>query len=299
MDEVSLLPYVTHGLITLLSKSAPVLMPDASSPPNVSAIPVPLPTHPVAQRAVARETISFDWTPVPDAERYRLQIAATDAFETTYYDELVSEPGSVSLHDVLPEGATEASWRVRAENAADERWSRPARFQIRSSEETGATDFFVNASPVPIYPANGEAVERRAAAFTWEAVPEATGYHLQIGSTSALRDPEVDLTFDQLTSLTLFEMLPADASPLYWRVRALFPNDAEGPWSETARFGTDVGETQDPTSPPDSEVAPTEGTPRAAGPAETGRTSLAVAVTFILLLLASFIATLALIQYFE
>jgi hypothetical protein len=271
-----------------------------------SAIPVPNPTHPVAGRPVAADAPTFDWTPVPDAETYRLQLAATDAFDTIYHDETADGPTSVALADVLPDDAGEVVWRVRAEAPEQTPWSTPARFDATAPDAGEAREFLIDAPPVPVHPIQGDAVEASAAAFTWEAVPEASGYRLQVGEEAALDDPLLDLTLDRATSITLFEMLPPERSTLYWRVRGLFPNESEGPWSDTAGFGTSpdvaaeeeavVAEGEAPDTGPDAPSP--ENSPVAAGPAQDARTSQGMALTFIAVLLVSFMVTILLVMLF-
>lgn len=266
-----------------------------------ASVPTPTPTHPVAGRSVTDDAPTFDWTPVPDATTYRLQLAASRAFETVYYDEAVDGPTPVPLEDVLPDDADAVVWRVRTETGADASWSIPARFSVSEPDTEGDEQFLVNAPPVPIYPVREDAVDVRRAAFTWEPVPEASGYQLQVGTTEGLAEPVVDLSFDQVTSVTLSEQVPADASPLYWRVRALFPNDTSGPWSDTAVFGTDpeTGEEEPtPDDAPSSTEAPSpKNSPMASGPAQEARTSTAMAMTFVLVLVVSFIATILAIMW--
>lgn len=266
-------------------------------------MPRPTPTQPVAGRSVTDDAPTFQWTPVPGAGAYRLQLAATDAFETVYYDDTVEGPTSISLDEVLPADATTVVWRVRAQTGSEAPWSTAARFDVSgTTADSGA--FRVEAPPVPVHPMEGDAVDVRAAGFTWEAVPEASGYQMQVGETDALDAPTVDLTLDQTTTLTLFEMLPAETSPLYWRVRALFPNGTEGPWSETAHFGTDeapAGEAlQAVDEPAEADVDPPspQHSPMASGPAQEAHTSSAMALTFMLVLVISFTLTLLLILWF-
>ncbi len=267
-------------------------------------MPRPTPTHPVAGRSVATEAPTFDWTPVPDADTYRLQLAATDAFETIYCDETVEEPPSMSLADVLPDDATVVCWRVRAETDAEAPWSRPAHFDATAPDAAADEgQFLVDAPPVPIHPIDGDAVDPQAAAFTWEPVPEASGYQLQADTTEAFDDPVVDLSLDRVTSLTLFDRLPVDASTLYWRVRALFPNDTEGPWSRTALFGLEVeseaagADSAEETEPAPSDPPSPKNSPVAAGPARQARTSPAMAMAFVLVLVVSFVATILAVMW--
>jgi hypothetical protein len=271
-----------------------------------SAIPVPTPTHPVAARPVASAAPTFDWTPVPDAGTYRLQLAASDAFETLYYDDTVDGPTDLDLAEVLPDDAGVVAWRVRAEAPEKTPWSPAAHFEAPGAAPGEDREFLVDAAPVPIHPIRGDEVEADAAAFTWEAVPEASGYHLQVAPDEALDAPVVDLTVDRVTSLTLSEGLPAGQAPLYWRVRALFPNESEGPWSDTARFGTnpDVDPAEEALAAPGEEPtasadAPSDAnSPIAAGPAREAHTSPAMALTFMAVLVVSFLVTIFLIMLF-
>lgn len=263
-----------------------------------ASVPTPTPTHPVAGRSVADDAPTFDWVSVPDADAYRLQLAASDDFETIYYDESVEGPTSLSLSDVLPDEATMVSWRVRAETGAQAPWSEPARFDVSKPDAEDQEDqFLVNAPPVPIHPIEGDDVDARRAGFTWEPVPEASGYQLQVGPTEAVDDPVVDLSFDQVTSVTLFNRLPEDAPTLYWQVRALFPNETIGPWSDTAHFGTDPETGEEETAAeeapsPSAEARSPKNSPLASGPAQEARTSTAMAMTFVLVLVISFMATI-------
>ena len=271
-----------------------------------SAMPVPTPTHPVAGRSVASGTPTFDWTPVPDADTYRLQLAASDAFETLYYDDTVDGPTSLALDDVLPDDVDTVVWRVRVETAGETAWSTTARFETPGTQADDAREFLVDAAPVLIHPSRGDDVEADAATFAWEAVPEASGYQLQVAPNESFDEPLVDLTVDRVTSLTFFEMLPAERASLYWRGRALFPNESEGPWSDTARFGTnpDVDPADEALAAPGEEPPGAEGpssdanSPIASGPAREAHTSSAMAWTFIAVLLVSFLATILLIMLF-
>jgi len=266
-----------------------------------SSMPVPNPTHPVAGRAVASATPTFDWTPVPDADTYRLQLAASDDFETIYYDEFVDGPTTLSLAEVVPDGVTSVAWRVRAETGSDTPWSNPAHFDV-PGPDTGSDEaqFLVDAPPVPIHPVEGDAVDARLATFTWEPVPEASGYQIQVGTSEAFDESVVDVSFDQVTSVTLADALPEKASVLCWRARALFPNDTSGPWSDPAYCETKVerGEEDVAEAPSSSGEASTyKDSPVAAGPAQRAHTSTGMAMAFVLVLVVSFVATILAIMW--
>jgi len=266
-----------------------------------STLPAPQPTHPVAGRTIPDEAPTFQWTAVPDAEAYQLQLAASEAFDTLYHDATVDGPTAVSLDEVLPDDATTVVWRVRVAPEAEAPWSNPASFTLGEREADDDAQFLVDAPPVPIRPISGDAIDAAGATLTWEGVPEASGYRVQVAETAAFDAPAVDLMLDQDTTLTLFDALPNDTAPLYWRVCALFPNDTEGPWSETGQFGTDPAVQEDDAPVPQRDAAAeAEASIRrsavAGSPAREAHTSSAMVVAFTGVLLISFLITVLLVM---
>lgn len=270
--------------------------PYQESPPRT--LPVPTPTKPVAGRPAASEAPTFDWTPVPDATKYRVQIAETEAFETIYYDEPTARAPSLSLDSVLPDDTTTACWRVRAETgeSTTSPWSDAAHFLVPTAELAADDEVIrVDAPPVPVHPHSRRdaPVDHRAVTFSWEEIPAASGYHLQVARSEVIADPSVDLTVDQTTSVTLYDVVSPEASPLHWRVRALYRTAAPGPWSSVVSF------TVAPPSDEDEDIAPEtvdpESSARAAGPVEHARTSRGFSLFVSLFAVLSFIATIALI----
>lgn len=261
-----------------------------------ATLPAPCPTQPVAGRPVDTDTPVFDWTSVADATRYRVQIASTEAFEAVHYDEIMDRGTAVSLGAVLPDAAPTACWRVRAKGADEVRsdWSGPARFAVPSAAlESAAGTVRVEAPPVPLHPTSEQEppVDRSAVPFTWEGVPEATGYQLQVAPTDDFAEPVVDFTLDQTTSVTLYDTLPGDGTALHWRIRPLFRVADPGPWSDPVPFVV--------APPTDEERVPEGKNPRAAariaGPATQARTSTTLSLTVSLFAVLSFLTTIALI----
>lgn len=269
---------------------------------STSTIPAPHPTHPVARRLVMTEASEFRWTAVPEVDIYRLQLATSEAFSDVYYDQIVDAPRSLQLDEILPPGTGVVAWRVRAEEPEGP-WSAPAFFTMSAAAEgSEEASFLVDAPPVPVHPLEGETVDPGAATFTWDGIPEASGYRVQVSQSDAFGDPLVDLTVDQTTSVTLYNRLPQEASTLSWRVSALFPNDAEGPWGAVVQFQTDpTGPTNEGASDEDEpsvpEASSVENSPVAAGPARHARTGSTAALVFAAILLVSFVVTIVLIYW--
>lgn len=266
-----------------------------------TTLPEPCPTRPVAGRSTETDSPVFDWTPIPGATRYRVQVASTEAFETIHHDDLLERGAALPLGALLPDDVRTACWRVRAETEEDERsdWSEPAHFAMPAVErEDEDAAFRVDAPPMPLHPDRGKdtPVDRSAVPFSWEEIPEASGYRLQVARTEDFSDPDIDLTVDQTTTITLYDVLPEEAATYYWRVRSLFRVADPGPWSSPRAFTV-----APPTSDEEDlvvEAADPQASARAAGPVTQGRTSRALSLSVSLIALLSFFATIALIIFF-
>ncbi|MFB6273478.1 MAG: DNA-binding protein [Salinibacter sp.] len=264
----------------------------------IATLPAPCPTTPVAGGPVETDAPVFNWTPVPDAVDYRVQLASTEAFDDLHYDETTDRGTALPLASVLPDEAATVYWRVRAEGADDDRsdWSEPAHFAISETEPAADEGVLrVEVPPVPLHPDDQREapLDATAVSFAWEEVPEASGYRLQVASTDDFADPALDLTVDRTTSVTLYEELPRRATTLYWRIRSLFRAADPGPWSRGLSF------TVAPPTEDEEDLAPEaedpRATARASGPVEEARTSGTFALTVSVLVVLSFVTILVLI----
>jgi hypothetical protein len=239
----------------------------------------------------------FSWTPVPGAVRYRVQVASTEAFGSVHHDAPMERGTALPLASVLPEEASTAYWRVRAEAAGAEpsAWSAPAHFAL-ASDDAAETErsVRVDASPVPRYPdRNDTPVDQSAVPFAWEEIPGASGYQLQVAPTADFADPSVDVTVDRTTSVTLYNVLSLEVTSFHWRVRPLFRDADPGPWSDARAFAV-----APPQEDEDALATPSDdprATARAAGPVQQARTSSTFSVLVGLFTLVSFIAVVLLI----
>jgi hypothetical protein len=81
------------------------------------------------------------------------------------------------------------------------------------------------------------AAEDASISLTWQEVPEAAAYHLQISSRPLFADSLVDQRLE-----TNAATLPrAREGNYYWRVAALFPDGTEGPAGEVRKFRVVAG----------------------------------------------------------
>lgn len=279
--------------------STPTTPNKESSP---ATLPEPCPTWPVAGRPVETDSPAFDWTPVPGATRYRVQMASTEAFETVHYDDAMERGTALPLRSVLPDDVTTAWWRVRAEAKESKHsdWSESAHFTMPAAEgEVKDAALRVDAPPVPLHPEDPQdvPVDQSAVPFSWEGIPEASGYQIQVARTEDFADADVDLTVDQTTSLTLYEVLPEEGTTYYWRIRPLFRRADPGPWSSPVAFAVARPASAEEELAP--EAADPQASARAAGPVTTGRTSRMLSLTVSLIAVLSFLATIALIILFS
>jgi len=271
----------------------PISTPYEESP--TATLPVPCPTQPVAGRTVDLDDSSvFDWTPVPDAAHYRVQVSDTDTFESIHYDEVTGRRVLIPLGSVLPDDTALAYWRVRAETdaARSSPWSDAAHVTLPSMEDEEILR--VDAPPVPLHPTEDTPADRQAVPFSWEGVPEASGYQIQVAPTEDFTDPAVDLTLDQTTSVTLCDMLSPDVSPFYWRIRTLFRGMDPGPWS-TPPVSFAVTPSLEEEDDLATEASDPDSSAVAAGPVQHARTSRATSIAVSLFALLSFVAVILLI----
>lgn len=90
-------------------------------------------------------------------------------------------------------------------------------------------------TPAPLAPVDGAPVDGSAATFSWNFLPDAQAYQLQIGTTPGFEDVICTIDAGDATHLTVYEMLPEDGSVFYWRIRARTAEDWL-PWSAPQPF---------------------------------------------------------------
>lgn len=89
--------------------------------------------------------------------------------------------------------------------------------------------------PEPVAPAGGIPVDGHAASFSWQGVPGAEGYRVQVAVDAAFEQCYCDAEVGRTTLLTLMDTLPVDGTTCYWRVCAGRDGEAD-PWSAPAAF---------------------------------------------------------------
>lgn len=180
------------------------------------------------------------WNRVAGAPSYRVELSTSETFST-----LIAGAGTsstVNVHHVpavqLPAGTIH--WRVAANGGSLLNWS--------------IGQFTKSAIDVPqlLTPADGDTVHAptQPEAYSWQQVPGATGYTLQIGDDASFTDPARYKTYTTQRASYALKTLPA-AGTKYWRVQAVL-GPVKSEWSpvRTVHIGLfDLGVPQLPTTP--------------------------------------------------
>jgi len=173
----------------------------------------------------------FQWTPVPGARTYRLQVSQDPSFGSPI-DDVTTDSTAYSSNTTYP-ADTILYWRVRAndENAVGLTWSNavygPWTFQKRLAAPAGS----------PGNPTLGDAIPN----WTWSVVPGAVSYDIAADLPDGTHK---DLTGFRTPALTPTIMYGTGI--FHWRVRAEFPRSPfglrPGPYSATYSFTRTIRE---------------------------------------------------------
>lgn len=103
--------------------------------------PSPALVSPREAAVVDGHAVTFEWRPVEQADRYRLQVAPDTTFETLVVDEDVDAASSLTVADVFPTDERTFFWRVLAGNDAG--WSHGERVESFVSATADAAEHAV------------------------------------------------------------------------------------------------------------------------------------------------------------
>lgn len=196
----------TFAFTTLqLSLNAPTLSSPANSATNVSIAP------------------TFSWGTVTNATGYTIQYSSDNTFATN--TEVTSSTTTKAISGLSY--ITVYYWRVKATNGGiSSAWSTTRSF---------TTSQLTLSKPTLITPTNGASNRtRNNLAFAWSAITNATGYTLQISTTSSF-----STLFGTYTTTTNADTISGLGSQIryYWRVKATNGGTSSS-WSSTRYFTT-------------------------------------------------------------
>ena len=172
-------------------------------------------------------TPTFSWNAVPGVAEYELQIADSDAGVEGATVQSVTGP-SYTPTTALVNKQTHY-WRVRAK-AGDGQygaWSEVQSLSVNWGIISGLS------------PATGGETPDTTPALSWDAVPGAAGYEVQIADSEAGVDsaPVVEVIGTSYTPSTAL----ANKQTHYWRVRAKGGDGQYGAWSEVQSLSVNLG----------------------------------------------------------
>ena len=166
---------------------------------------------PVDGTVVNTSTVTFSWETVDDAEKYTIQIA-TPTFAAANQILLDSTVTSTTFTTTLAEN--EYEWRVRAENAEYETAYTSQHFTVSEAVDISTENI------VLLAPANAATfTPSDTLNFSWETVPNAVSYTIQIAQPSF--EAAVEVIENQTLSTTSFSVSSLEANSYEWRVKAL------------------------------------------------------------------------------
>ena len=176
---------------------------------------------------------TFDWTDVPGAGYYTIEIAKNKDFTPVVASE-ISTTSSITLPEDLPPAQT-LYWKVRAEGAnGPTKWTETRSFTTPNPPGV----------PVLKSPNNGMTTTDYLPTFKWNqvAVPRTTTldhYQIQISTNAAFTLPTIDVDVIGSANPNYVSAIPLTAdTQYYWRVRAVNTSTEVSSWSEVHSFNT-------------------------------------------------------------
>lgn len=180
-------------------------------------------------------TTYFRWSPVNNAQNYRVQISNTEWFLTILKDTIVS---STSAYIKLPNWDTKYFWRVLATT----NYGCATYFSIVDSFRTNRTP------PSLLQPDDSLSSVWGPVTFAWNVPTNANSYNLQIST-----QPDFGvILYDDITSNKVVTKFITDYNTrFYWRVKAVY-SDCETEFSNVRTFRTAYAPPQNLYPPKDT-----------------------------------------------
>jgi hypothetical protein len=187
--------------------------------------------------------VSFQWTEMPDARNYQIQVARNSAMKSPIHDEMTTSLTGYYYFDI-PSAfqGQELFWRVRvyAQKPYRSNWSEVWSFTTALSE--GQWNPFVGG--IPESPPNGASNVPLRPAFAWNPADWATGYELELADNSNFTGA---VKKSLSTTVYKHDQDLEYNKTYYWRVRAK-SSASQSEWA--VGVFTTMGEPSEPPPPP-------------------------------------------------
>jgi len=163
--------------------------------------------------------VTFNWDPVPDAIKYKIQLSTKEDFSSTVFS-VNTTTNTYPYLTSLISGKT-YYWRIRALVGVS--WTNWITFQFYSMDPLAAS--------LLESPPNGSVLSLPVT-LSWNPVVNAVQYQLQVARDSAFTDQ----VFKGKVSNTFKDFSDLAPGKYYWRVKAIEAGGLKGPWSDVRLF---------------------------------------------------------------
>lgn len=175
------------------------------------------------------DTITFSWSPVPNASKYHFQLSDSSEFYNLISDDSMLTDTSVQVFNLKPNKTFD--WRVKAENSnSSSSWSNSRQVKTASNPPPSTL-----AAPSLASPPDGSVNIPVSLILKWNTVQGAASYSLQVALDANFNNLVVNQSGLQDTSYQVNNLL--NGTKYYWRVGSssliLF-----GGWSVVWEFTT-------------------------------------------------------------
>ena len=193
---------------------------DAST--NEPGPDVPTLTAPQNGSSNELSVVELQWNTAATSVTYQLQLARDPGFNSMLIDENGISGNGYPLYDL--ELGKDHFWRIRAHNESGfSDWSEIRKF--KPSKEA-----VIPTTPALVAPADNSLDMPTEVFFSWDAVPGASSYHLQVSLEENFIRRSADMEGVRETTQLVRQLVPTYI--YYWRVRAINPL-GHGNWSPT------------------------------------------------------------------
>jgi large repetitive protein len=182
-------------------------------------------TPPNGQSGVLTTNVLFDWNSVPGATQYRIQIALSSDFGTTFVNQVTANSQYTHTTPAFTNN-TVYYWRVNATNSGGTgQWSATWSFST------------IQAAPPPptlIDPPNGSINISLTPTLDWTDVTGATSYRLQISTSTSFTSPVFDVIVPNVSQFTVPSGILQGYTVYYWHVASINAGGQgtySGPWN--------------------------------------------------------------------